>query len=316
MTRIPAILLIVVLVILAPFFVYPVLLMTILVFVLFASSFNLLLGYAGLLCFGHAMFFGTSAYITGQFLKVTGSTLEFGLLAGVLVAAAMGLAVGVIAVRRSGIQFAMITFAIAQFVYFFLLQAEFTGGEDGMQQIPRSALFGVIDVSDHRAFYFVVLGATVLALALIYRIIHSPYGEILRAIRDNEERVESLGFRPERFKLVAMTLSAGIAGLAGGLKATVFQFATLTDVSWTVSGEVIFMTLLGGLGTLAGPAVGAGIVIFMNDELAQFGEWSLIAQGIILLLVILFFRRGVVGEIIAVLHKRRAGRSEGLTKGD
>lgn len=303
MSRVILIALVAALAIAAPFFVYPILLMTILVFILFAVSFNLLLGYAGLLCFGHAMFFGTAAYVTGQFLKVTGLSFELGVLAGVLCAAAMGFLVGLIAVRRSGIQFAMITFAIAQFVYFLLLRSEFTGGENGMQRIPRSPLFGVIDLTDDRTFYFVVLGATVLALALFYRIVHSPYGEVLRAIRDNEERVESLGFKPERFKLIAMTLSAGIAGLAGALKATVFQFATLTDVSWTVSGEVIFMTLLGGLGTMTGPMVGAAFVIFMNDSLAQFGEWALITQGAVLLLVILFFRRGIVGEASAALRK-------------
>ncbi|WP_370302265.1 branched-chain amino acid ABC transporter permease [Pseudooceanicola sp.] len=289
----------------APFFVYPVLLMTILVFILFASSFNLLLGYAGLLCFGHAMFFGTAAYITGQFLKETSLPFELGILAGVAFAALMGLGVGWVAVRRSGIQFAMITFAIAQFVYFLLLRSEFTGGEDGMQRIPRNEMFGLIDLSNDKVFYYVVLAVTVLALGLFYRIVHSPYGEILKAIRDNEDRVESLGLRPERFKLIAMTLSAGIAGLAGSLKATVFGFATLTDVSWMVSGEVIFMTLLGGLGTMTGPMVGAAFVIFMNDSLAQFGEWSLIAQGTILLLVILFFRRGVVGEFSALLRKAR-----------
>lgn len=292
----------------APFFIYSVTLMTILVFVIFASSFNLLLGYAGLLCFGQAMFFGTSAYITGQILKTTGVSLELALIGGALVSAGMGFLVGLVAVRRSGIQFAMITFAIAQFVYFLLLQAEFTGGEDGMQRIPRTEIFGFLDLSDNLSFYYFVLAVTVLAIALFYRIVHSPFGEVLKAIRDNEPRVESLGFKPDRYKLVAMTLSAGMAGLAGGLKATVFQFATLTDVSWAVSGEVIFMTLLGGLGTLAGPMVGAGIVIALNDYLAQFGEWALISQGVILLAVILFFRRGVVGELAAFLRRRKAAR--------
>lgn len=292
----------------APLFVYPVLLMTVLCFVVFACSFNLLLGYAGLLCFGHAMFFGGGAYITGYVLKSSSLPVEVGILAGAAAAAALGYVVGLVAVRRSGIQFAMITFAIAQFVYFLLLQASFTGGEDGMQRIPRNALLGMIDVSKSSVFYYVILGLTVASIALFYRIVHSPFGEILRAIRDNEARVESLGFKPERFKLIAFVLSAAMAGLAGGMKATVFQFATLTDVSWPVSGEVILMTLLGGLGTLTGPMVGAGIVIMLNDYLAGFGEWSLIAQGAIMLLVIIFLRRGVVGELGAYLNRHRIAR--------
>ncbi len=292
----------------APFFVYPVLLMTVLCFVLFASSFNLLLGYAGLLCFGHAMFFGAAAYITGWLLKSTGLSIELAILAGGLFAGAMGFVVGLVSVRRSGIQFAMITFAIAPFVYFVLLQAPFTGGEDGMQGIPRSALFGVWDLKGSLAFYYFVLGVTVLMIGLFWRIVHSPFGEVLKAIRDNEARVESLGFRPERFKLIALMLSAAMAGVAGGLKATVFQFATLTDVSWNISGEVILMTLLGGIGTLTGPMVGAAAIIWLNDHLAQFGEWALISQGSILLLVIIFFRRGLVGELSALLRRWQAGR--------
>ncbi len=292
----------------APLFVYPVLLMTVLCFVVFACSFNLLLGYAGLLCFGHAMFFGGGAYITGYVLKSSSVPVEVGILAGAAAAAALGYVVGLVAVRRSGIQFAMITFAIAQFVYFLLLQASFTGGEDGMQRIPRNPLLGMIDVSKSSVFYYVILALTVASIALFYRIVHSPFGEILRAIRDNEARVESLGFKPERFKLIAFVLSAAMAGLAGGMKATVFQFATLTDVSWPVSGEVILMTLLGGLGTLTGPMVGAGIVIMLNDYLAGFGEWSLIAQGAIMLLVIIFLRRGVVGELGAYLNRHRIAR--------
>ena len=293
----------------APLFVYPVLLMTVLCFVVFACSFNLLLGYAGLLCFGHAMFFGGGAYITGYVLKSSSVPVEVGILAGAAAAAALGYVVGLVAVRRSGIQFAMITFAIAQFVYFLLLQASFTGGEDGMQRIPRNALLGMIDVSKSSVFYYVILALTVASIALFYRIVHSPFGEILRAIRDNEARVESLGFKPERFKLIAFVLSAAMAGLAGGMKAAVFQFATLTDVSWPVSGEVILMTLLGGLGTLTGPMVGAGIVIVLNDYLAGFGEWSLVAQGAIMLLVIIFLRRGVVGELGAYLNRQSARKN-------
>ena len=294
----------------APYFIYPVLLMTILCFVIFAASFNLLLGYAGLLCFGQAMFLGLSAYLTGQILKTTGISIELAILGSALISAALGAFVGFVAVRRSGIQFAMITFAFAQFVYFLLLQSEFTGGEDGMQGIPRTKLFGLFDISDSQTFYYFVLAVAVLAVFIVYRTVHSPFGEILRAIRDNEGRVESLGLRPERFKILAMTISAGLAGVAGGLKATVFGFATLTDVSWTVSGEVILMTLLGGLGTMSGPLVGAAIILVMNDELAQFGEWALIAQGIILILVILFFRRGVVGEAGALLRRMRAQKAD------
>ncbi len=290
----------------APFFTYPVTLMTILCFVIFACSFNLLLGYTGLLCFGHAMFFGGAAYITGHILKTTHVSLELALLGGVGAASLLGLLVGWISLRRSGIQFAMITFAIAQFVYFIMLQMPFTGGEDGMQGIPRTKLFGIIDASTSFEFYYVVLAIAALSVALFYRIVHSPFGEILRAIRDNEPRVESLGFKPERYKLLAFVLSAGMAGLAGGLKATVYQFATLADVSFPISSEVILMTLLGGLGTLTGPMVGAGLIILLNDYLSSFGEWALISQGIILLIVIIFFRRGLVGELNALKRKMRA----------
>lgn len=308
MSRILLFGLLILLLLAAPLFFYPVLLMAILCFVIFASSFNLLLGYAGLLCFGQAMFFGTAAYVTGYILKNSGTPIELAIISGMLVSAAMGYFVGVISVRRSGIQFAMITLAISQFVYFLLLQAEFTGGEDGMQRIPRGNVLGVLDAGSNFVFYYYVLAITILAIWCFYRIVHSPFGEILKAIRDNEPRVESLGFRPERYKILAMTLSAGLAGLAGGLKATVFQFATLTDVSWPISAEVILMTLLGGLGTLTGPMIGAGIVLVMNDYLAQFGEWSLISQGVILLVVILFFRRGVVGELNAFMRRFRAGK--------
>lgn len=286
-----------VLALIAPFFIYPVLLMTILCFVIFASSFNLLLGYTGLLCFGHAMFFGSAAYVTGHILKETSLSVEAGILGGMAFSAVLGLLVGAIAIRRQGIQFAMITLAISQFIYFILLQAPFTGGENGMQGIPRNDLFGFISVGDSFSFYYVILGFSLLAILGFYRIVHSPFGELLRAVRDNEARVESLGFAPERLKLVAFVLSASLAGLAGAMKATVFQFATLTDVSWNVSGEVILMTLLGGLGTFTGPMFGAAIIIAMNDLLAGLGEWALIAQGFVLLIVVVFFRRGFVGEI-------------------
>jgi branched-chain amino acid transport system permease protein len=295
----------------APFFIYPVLLMTILCFVVFACSFNLLLGYTGLLCFGHAMFFGGAAYVTGLILKTTGISVEVAILAGALSAGLLGLVIGYLTMKRQGIQFAMITLAFSQFIFFILLQSEFTGGEDGMQGIPRNPLFGMVDVSNSFSFYYVILGLAAMAIFLYYRIVHSPFGEVLKAVRDNEPRVESLGFDPEKIKLVSFTLSAAMAGMAGGMKATVYQFATLTDASWQVSGEVILMTLLGGLGTLTGPMFGAAIIIWMNDYLAGFGEWALISQGIILLAVIVFFRRGFVGELSALnRYLRRSGAAK------
>jgi branched-chain amino acid transport system permease protein len=284
----------------APFYLYPVMLMTIMCFVIFACSFNLLLGYTGLLCFGHAMFFGGGAYVAGYLLKTTAISTELALLAGAGAAALVGLFVGSLSIKRSGIQFAMITLAFSQLIFFILLQSQFTGGEDGMQGIPRNPLFGVIDIRSNTTHYFFILTLTALLVFLYYRVIHSPFGEVLRAVRDNEQRVESLGFRPERIKLIAFVISASMAGMAGAMKATVYQFATLTDASWVVSGEVIIMTLLGGLGTLTGPAFGAGIIIWLNEQLAGFGEWALITQGIILLLVIVFFRRGFVGELSAL----------------
>jgi branched-chain amino acid transport system permease protein len=293
----------------APYFVYPVVLMTILCFIVLACSFNLLLGYAGLLCFGQAMFFGGAAYVTGYVLKNTSASVEIGIFAGAAAAALLGVFVGLIAVKRNGMQFAMITFAIAQFVYFVCLKAKFTGGEDGLQRIPRNDFLGFINVSGQTQFYYLILAFTIVAIALFYRIVHSPFGEVLTAIRDNEARVETLGFKPERFKLIAIVLSAAMAGLAGGMKATVYQFATLTDVSWPVSGEIILMTLLGGLGTLTGPMIGAIMIILMNDHLAQFGEWALIAQGVVLLVVIMFLRRGVVGEFNALLLRRRQSKA-------
>lgn len=290
----------------APYFIYSVTLMTILCFIVFACSFNLLLGYTGLLCFGHAMFFGSAAYVAGWLMKTYHLPPELGILAGGVFSAGLGFLVGLISVRKSGISFAMITFAIAQFVYFILLQSPFTGGEDGLQEIPRGPVLGFIDVSRNFTYYYVVLAITALAVAFFYRIVHSPFGEVLRAIRDNDARVESLGMKPERFKLVALMLSAGLAGIAGGMKATVFQFATLTDVSFPISTEVIIMTLLGGLGTLFGPMVGAGFIIYLNEYLASFGEWALISQGVILLLVIMFLRRGIVGEFNAWMKRRLA----------
>jgi branched-chain amino acid transport system permease protein len=300
MVRILVLAVVLALAIVAPFVFYSVTLMTIMCFVIFACSFNLLLGYTGLLCFGHAMFFGGAAYITGYMLKSLPVSTELAILAGGVASGLLGLVVGYLTMKRQGIQFTMITLAISQFIYFLFLQAPFTGGEDGMQAIPRNDLFGFIDISSNTTFYYVVLAFTVLCVFVYYRVVHSPYGEVLKAVRDNQQRVESLGFNPERIKLVAFVISAAMAGIAGGMKATVYQFATLTDVSWPISGEVILMTLLGGLGTLTGPVFGAGIIILLNDHLAAFGEWALISQGAILLVVVVFFRRGFVGEIGAL----------------
>jgi branched-chain amino acid transport system permease protein len=297
----------------APFFFYSVTLMTIMCFVVFACSFNLLLGYTGLLCFGHAMFFGGAAYITGYVLQSTPLSTELAILAGGAAAGLLGAVIGYLTMKRQGIQFAMITLAFSQFIYFIFLQAPFTGGEDGMQAIPRNDLFGIIDIKSNLTFYYVVLAITALCVFIYYRVVHSPYGEVLKAVRDNQPRVESLGFDPEKIKLVAFIISAAMAGIAGGMKATVYQFATLTDASWPVSGEVILMTLLGGLGTLTGPVFGAAIIILLNDYLAGFGEWALISQGVILLVVIVFFRRGFVGELSALKRSllRRTATSAG-----
>lgn len=303
----------------APFFFYSVTLMTILCFVVFACSFNLLLGYTGLLCFGHAMFFGGAAYITGHLLKTTSLSTELAILAGGAAAGLLGAVIGLLTMKRQGIQFAMITLAFSQFIYFIFLQAPFTGGEDGMQAIPRNDLFGFIDISSNLTFYYVVLAITALCVFIYYRVVHSPYGEVLKAVRDNQPRVESLGFDPEKIKLVAFIISAAMAGVAGGMKATVYGFATLTDASWPVSGEVILMTMLGGLGTMSGPVFGAAIIILLNDYLAGFGEWALVSQGVILLVVIVFFRRGFVGELSALrrfLARSRASEQPAAAKSD
>jgi branched-chain amino acid transport system permease protein len=313
MARLLLLAVVAVLAIIAPFYFYSVTLMTIMCFIIFACSFNLLLGYTGLLCFGHAMFFGGAAYITGHLLKTTGISTELAILAGGLASGVLGLVIGFLTMRRQGIQFAMITLAFSQFIYFIFLQAPFTGGEDGMQGIPRNPLFGLIDIRSNFTYYYVVLAITVLCVFVYYRVVHSPYGEVLKAVRDNQPRVESLGFNPEKIKLVAFVLSATLAGIGGAMKATVYQFATLTDMSWAVSGEVILMTLLGGLGTLIGPMVGAGGIILLNDHLAGFGEFALISQGVILLVVVVFFRRGIVGELSALgrfLSRRRRSAAE------
>jgi branched-chain amino acid transport system permease protein len=292
-------------------------------FALFACAFNLLIGYGGLLSFGHAMFFGWGAYVAAHLAKVGAVSLpywagtwnwlviplppqspEFAILGGMLAAGVLGAIVGGVAIRRQGIYFAMITLALAQMMYFFAVQAKFTGGEDGIQGVPRGRLFGVIDLSSSITMYVFVVAVFLAAFVLIYRIVNSPFGEVLKAIRENEPRAISLGYKTERYKLVAFVLSATFAGLAGATKALVFQLASLTDVHWTMSGEVVLMTLVGGLGTIFGPVVGAVAIVAMQTYFAGFGAWVPVIQGAIFVACVLLFRRGVVGELAARLHIR------------
>jgi len=288
----------------APFVFYPVFLMQALCFALFACAFNLLLGYVGLLSFGHAAFFGSAAYITAYTVKAWGLPPELGLLAGTAVGALLGAAFGWLAIRRQGIYFAMITLALAQMIYFVALQAPFTGGEDGIQAVPRGRLFGVIDLGDTLTMYYFVLAVFLAGFALIARTINSPFGQVIKAIRENEPRAISLGYDADRYKLVAFILSAALAGLAGSLKALVFQLASLTDVQWTMSGEVVLMTLVGGLGTLLGPVAGAFLVVSMEHYLAQLGSWVTVVQGAVFVFCVLAFRRGIVGVIGASVAGR------------
>jgi branched-chain amino acid transport system permease protein len=282
---------------------YPLFLMKLLCFALFACAFNLLIGYVGLLSFGHAMFFGFAAYISAFTVKVWAWTPELGILAGTATAAALGLIVGAIAIRRQGIYFAMVTLALAQMVFFVCLQAPFTGGEDGIQSVPRRALFGVLDTQSDMTMYYIVLTIFAIGFGIIYRTIHSPFGQVLKAIRENEPRAISLGYQVDRYKLLAFVLSATLAGVAGSTKALVFQLASLTDVTWQMSGEVVLMTLVGGMGTVFGPVVGAGVIIGMQNYLAGLGEWVLVVQGAIFVVVVMLFRRGIVGEIAARLKR-------------
>lgn len=281
----------------APIWVYPIFMMKLLCFALFAAAFNLLLGYTGLLSFGHAAFFGGAAYATAHAMKVWQVTPELAILAGVGTAIVLGLIIGAIAIRRQGIYFAMITLALAQMFYFFCLQAPFTNGEDGIQGFSRGKLFGFIDLNDTMNLYYFIAVMTVLSLMLIWRIVHSPFGQILKAIRENEPRTVSLGYSVQRYKLAAFIMSAALAGLAGSLKALLFQFATLTDVAWNMSGEVILMTLLGGIGTMAGPVIGAGILVGLQNFFATSGFPVTIVLGATFMICVLLFRRGVVGEI-------------------
>lgn len=281
----------------APLFLYPVFVMQLLCFALFACAFNLLIGFTGLLSFGHAAFFGGAAYIAGHVIKVWGFSPIVGILTGALFAAILGLVIGALAIRRQGIYFAMITLALAQIVYFLALQLPFTGGENGLQGVPRGHLFGLIDLNDPLAMYYFVAAVFLVGFLLIYRIIHSPFGQVLQAIRENEPRALSLGYNVDRFKLIAFVLSASIAGLAGATKAVVFQFASLTDAHWQMSGEVILMTLLGGMGTIFGPVAGAFIVVTLQHELASIGSWVQVVIGATFIASVLLFRRGVIGEL-------------------
>jgi branched-chain amino acid transport system permease protein len=289
----------------APFVVYPVLMMKVLCFALFACAFNLLLGFTGLLSFGHAAFLGTGAYTTGYAMTHLPVTPEVALVLGTLAAAVLGVVFGGLAIRRQGIYFAMITLALAQMVYFFCLQAPFTGGEDGLQGVPRGTLFGFLDLRDDMMMYYVVLAVCVAGFFIIYRTIHSPFGQVLKAIRENEPRALSLGYDVDRYKLVAFVLSAALAGLAGATKTLVLGFATLTDVHWATSGEVVLMTLVGGVGTVLGPIAGAVIIVVLQNELAdKVGSWVTVIMGAIFVATVLAFRRGVVGEIAARLGNK------------
>jgi branched-chain amino acid transport system permease protein len=287
----------------APQFVYPIFLMKVLCFALFACAFNLLIGYAGLLSFGHATFFGGGAYIAGHAARLWGLPPELALLSGTAAAALLGLVFGLLAIRRQGIYFAMITLALAQMVYFFALQAPFTGGEDGIQAIPRGRMFGLLDLGDPSTMYFVVLAIFLAGFLLIFRTIHSPFGQVLKAIRENEPRAVSLGYKTDHYKLIAFVLSAALSGLAGSTKTLVFQLASLTDVHWTMSGEVVLMTLLGGLGTVFGPVLGATIQVALQNYLAQLGAWVTVVQGAIFVVCVLTFRRGVIGELGRLLKR-------------
>ena len=289
--------------VLAPFAVYPVILMKCLCMALFACAFNLLIGYAGLLSFGHAMFLGGAAYASAHAAKVWGLPPELAILFGTAVAAVLGLVVGWLAIRRQGIYFAMITLGLAQMVYFLCLQAPFTHGEDGIQAVPRGVLFGVIDLSGSLAMYGFVLAIFLLGFAIIYRIIHSPFGAVLTAIREHEVRTISLGYNTDHYKLIAFVLSAMLAGLAGATKALVFQTATLTDVHWAMSGEVILMTLLGGLGRFSGPVVGAFLVVALEKYLARFDGWVTVVEGAVFVGCVLVFRQGIIGKLSAVLKR-------------
>ena len=303
---------------------YPVFVMKLMCFALFASAFNLLLGYTGMLSFGHAAFLGGAAYVAGQSMKVWGFTPEVGMLLGTATGALLGLIMGFFAIRRTGIYSTMITLALAQMLYFICLQAEFTGGEDGLQGVPRGKLFGLIDLQNDLTMYYVALAVVVIGFLVIVRTVHSPYGQVLKAIKENEPRAISLGYDTNRFKLLAFVLSAALSGLAGSLKTLVLGFATLSDAHWTASGHVVLMTLVGGLGTLSGPLVGSAVVVLLENKIGELGtflanlsgiEWFntlgesvTIVTGLIFVICVLAFRRGIMGELIAWMARMRASR--------
>lgn len=293
----------------APTVIYPVLVMKVLCFALFACAFNLLIGYTGLLSFGHAVFLGTAGYVAGHSIKIWGFPPELGLMFAALAAAALGWVIGSLAIRRSGIYFAMITLALAQMMYFVFLQVPFTGGEDGLQGIPRGKLLGIIDLKDDLNLYYFVLAIFIFGFWIIHRTIHSPFGQVLKAIRENEARAISLGYDVAKYKLLAFVLSAGLAGLAGATKTLVFRFATLTDAHWHTSGEVVLMTLLGGMGTVFGPVVGAATIVTLQNELAdKVGSLVTVIMGAIFVICVLAFRRGIVGELGALYRKMTGTR--------
>jgi branched-chain amino acid transport system permease protein len=273
-------------------------------FAMFACAFNLLIGYVGLLSFGHALYFGWASYLSAHAAKVWGVPPELAILIGAATGAGLGIVSGLLAIRRQGIYFAMITLALAQMMFLVAVQAKFTGGEDGIQAVPRGVLFGVFDLRNTTTMYILVLAIFLGVFLLIYRIINSPFGEVLKAIRENEARAVSLGYRTDRYKLAAFVMSATLAGVAGGTKALVVQIASLTDVNWPMSGEVVLMTLVGGLGTIFGPVAGAFVVIAMQNYLATVGQWVTVIQGAIFVLCVLLFRRGIVGEIAHRLRIR------------
>jgi branched-chain amino acid transport system permease protein len=291
----------------APFLVYPVFAMNVLCLALFASAFNLLLGYTGLLSFGHAAFLGAAAYVTGYTMKAWGFPTELGVLAGTAVATLLGAIFGGLAIRRSGIYFAMITLGFAQLVYFLIVQMPWTGGEDGLQGIPRGKALGLVGLDRPITMYYFVFAAFLGGFFVIHRAIHSPFGQVLRAIRENEPRALSLGYDVDRYKLLAFVLSAGLSGLAGSLKAVVLQFASLSDVHWHRSGEVVLMTLLGGMGTVMGPSVGALLVIALENYLADMGSWVTVITGAVFVVTVLAFRRGIVGEIRTLVRRSFIG---------
>ena len=288
-----------------PFVIYPRFGSQLLCFALFACAFNLLIGFGGLLSFGHAMFLGTAGYVCAHAAKEWGWPPEAAILVGTLSATALGMVAGALAIRRQGIYFAMITLALSQMIFFFYLQTPFTHGEDGIQAVPRGKLFGFIDLSNILVMYFTVLVVFLAAFVFIYRVVNSPFGQVLKAIRENEPRAISLGYDAERYKLLAFVLSAALSGLAGSVKAIVFQLASLTDVHWTMSGEVVLMTLLGGMGTIFGPVVGAFAIIGLESYLASFGQWVTVITGAIFVVCVLAFRRGIVGELGAWWAQRK-----------